>query len=113
MGRDVHRQFKNVATIVLLMWLPRGNAMAAEAGIRELRNHLSKYLDRVRDGEELVVTDRGTAIARVVPVGQPRAYDRLVDEGLIEPAGVGERTRPEARVEAEAPVSPLVSEQRR
>lgn len=84
-----------------------------EAGIRELRNHLSKYLDRVRDGEELVVTDRGTAIARLVPIGQPRAYDRLVDEGLIEPSAAAGRTRPEQRVEAEAPVSALVSDQRR
>ncbi|MGH8902079.1 MAG: type II toxin-antitoxin system Phd/YefM family antitoxin [Egibacteraceae bacterium] len=29
-----------------------------EVGIRELRDHLSRYLDRVRDGDELVVTDR-------------------------------------------------------
>lgn len=84
-----------------------------ETGIRELRNHLSKYLDRVRDGEELVVTDRGTAIARVVPIGQPRAYDRLVEEGLIEPSRAGGRTRPGQRVEVEAPVSALASDQRR
>ena len=85
----------------------------AEAGIRELRDHLSKYLDRVRRGEELTVTDRGRAIARVVPVAQPRAYDRLVSEGLIEPAEATERTRPERRVEADSPVSSLVEDQRR
>lgn len=101
-----------MATMLIRMWLLRGNVMA-EAGIRELRNHLSKYLDRVRNGEELVVTDRGTAIARVVPIGQPRAYDRLVDNGLIEPSGTGARTRPDRRVEVEAPVSALVAEQRR
>lgn len=37
-----------------------------EVGIRELRDHLSRYLDRVQDGEEVVVTDRGRAIARVL-----------------------------------------------
>ncbi len=36
-----------------------------EVGIRELKNHLSRYLERVRDGDEVVVTDRGRAIARV------------------------------------------------
>ncbi len=66
-------------------------APVAEAGIRDLRNNLSRYLDRVREGEEVVVTDRGTAIARVVPIGQPRPYDRLVAEGLIEPSREVER----------------------
>jgi antitoxin (DNA-binding transcriptional repressor) of toxin-antitoxin stability system len=29
------------------------------------RDHLSRYLDRVGDGDEVIVTDRGRAIARV------------------------------------------------
>lgn len=29
----------------------------AEVGIRELKNGLSKYIDRVRAGEEVIVTD--------------------------------------------------------
>ena len=33
-----------------------------EVGVRELRDHLSRYLDQVRDGTEVVVTDRGQAI---------------------------------------------------
>ena len=28
-----------------------------EVGVRDLRNNLSRYLDRVRSGEEVVVTD--------------------------------------------------------
>ena len=83
-----------------------------EAGIRELRNHLSKYLDRVRDGEELVVTDRGTAIARVVPIDGGRAFDDLVAAGVIELSSA-ERTRPKARVTADGSVSDLVTDQRR
>jgi prevent-host-death family protein len=42
----------------------------AEAGIRSLRDHLSHYLARVREGEELTITDRGKAIAKIVPVSQ-------------------------------------------
>ncbi len=84
----------------------------AEAGIRELRNHLSKYLDRVSEGEEVVVTDRGTAIARVVPIEGGRVYDDLVAAGVIEPSSV-KRTRPDVRVIPKEPVSELVADQRR
>ncbi len=84
-----------------------------EAGIRELRNHLSKYLERVRDGEEVIVTDRGMAVARVVPVGHRRPYDRLVAEGIIEQPSADKRTRPKSRVEADGSVSELVADQRR
>lgn len=85
----------------------------AEAGIRELRNHLSRYLDRVRSGEELVVTVRGTAIARILPMNQPRPFDRLVRDGLIEPAPAATRKRPQQRARAKGTVSDLVADQRR
>ncbi len=83
-----------------------------EAGIRELRNNLSRFLDAVKRGEELVVTDRGRAIARIVPVERPRAFDALVAEGLIEPAPTTVRSLPE-RVRASGSVSELVADQRR
>jgi prevent-host-death family protein len=83
-----------------------------EVGVRELRNHLSRYLDRVRHGDEFVVTDRGRAIARVVPVGAERVLDRLIAEGIVTPA-----QRPKRRVskpiKTKGIVSDLVGEQRR
>lgn len=83
-----------------------------EVGVRELRNNLSRYLDRVLDGEELVVTDRGRAIARVLPVGTERALDRLITEGVVTPA-----RRPKRRagkpIQAKGTVSDLVTDQRR
>lgn len=83
-----------------------------EVGIRELRNHLSRYLGRVRDGEEILVTDRGRAIARVLPVGTDRVIDRLVAEGIVTPAR--RSRRPAARpVAAAGTVSDLVADQRR
>ncbi len=36
-------------------------------GVRELRQNLSKYLERVKDGETLTVTERGHEVARLVP----------------------------------------------
>ena len=53
-------------------------------GIRELKQHLSRYLARVREGEEIVITDRGTPVARIAPVRRaelPANLQRLVDEG--------------------------------
>ncbi|HEY0967210.1 MAG TPA: type II toxin-antitoxin system prevent-host-death family antitoxin [Opitutaceae bacterium] len=39
--------------------------------VRELRNNYAKVLKWVAKGEEVEVTRRGTAVAKVVPVSQP------------------------------------------
>ena len=56
-------------------------------GVRELRQNLSVYLERVVAGESLEVTDRGRAVAMLVPLG-PRAtlVDRLIASGRATPA---------------------------
>lgn len=36
-------------------------------GVRELRQNLSRYLERVKKGETLTVTERGHEVARLVP----------------------------------------------
>jgi prevent-host-death family protein len=83
-----------------------------EVGIRELRNHLSRYLDQVRSGAEVVVTDRGRAIARVLPVGVERTLDRLIAEGVVTPAR--QPKQPVARpTKTAGTVSDLVADQRR
>jgi prevent-host-death family protein len=43
--------------------------MSESVGVRELRQNLSKYLDRVKEGEALVVTERGRQVARLIPAG--------------------------------------------
>lgn len=87
--------------------------MSVEVGIRELRADLSRWMKRVRDGEELVVTDRGKAVARIVSTSGEPAFDRLVAAGLIEPARDRSGWRPERRARVRATVSDLVAEQRR
>lgn len=84
----------------------------AEVGIRELRDHLSRYLERAEAGEEIVITDRGRAIARVVPLSGERTIDRLIREGKVTPAKrpKGPAPRP---IKAKGTVSDLVAEQRR
>jgi prevent-host-death family protein len=44
--------------------------MAGQVGVRELRQNLSKYLDRVKAGENLTVTERGRVVARLVPADE-------------------------------------------
>lgn len=84
-----------------------------EAGVRELRDHLSRYLEVVRNGEEVTVTDHGRAVARLVPLDRPRPLDRLIAEGLVTPAGTAKRPRTGRPLEAQGTVSDLVAEQRR
>jgi antitoxin (DNA-binding transcriptional repressor) of toxin-antitoxin stability system len=68
--------------------------------------------DRVRSGEELVVTDRGRAIARVVPLRAERALDRLIAQGVVTPAHQPKRRTP-TPIKTKGTVSDLVAEQRR
>lgn len=82
-------------------------------GMSEVRRHLSGYVKRARDGEEVIVTLYGTPVARIVPVAGPRSYDHLVAGGIIEPAPASKRTRPAQRVSTQNPVSELVHDQRR
>lgn len=83
-----------------------------EAGVRELRDHLSRYLEVVREGHEVTVTDHGKAVARLVPLDQPRAIDRLISDGVISRAQHSKRSRTAPRINARGTVSDLVAEQR-
>jgi prevent-host-death family protein len=84
-----------------------------EAGVRELRDHLSRYLELVREGEEVTVTDHGKAVARLVPLDRPRPLDRLIAEGLVTPGRSPKRPRSGRGLKGKGSVSDLVAEQRR
>lgn len=84
-----------------------------EAGVRELRDHLSRYLELVSDGKEVTVTDHGRAVARLVPLDHPRPLDRLIAEGLVTPSRTVKRPRSGRALKVKGTVSDLVAEQRR
>lgn len=42
--------------------------MKKSAAVAELKANLSRYLKRVKAGEEILVTERNVAVARIVPV---------------------------------------------
>jgi prevent-host-death family protein len=54
--------------------------MAERVGVRELRQNLSRYLERVKAGESLTVTEHGREVARLVPSGDlDPAYAELAE----------------------------------
>ena len=50
-------------------------------GIRELRQNATAVLRRVAAGEVVEVTDRGRAVARIVPMHEASRLDQLQSEG--------------------------------
>jgi len=56
--------------------------------VRELRQNLSVYLDRVKNGETLEVTEHGQPVAQLGPrMATPASViDRLIAEGRVTPA---------------------------
>jgi prevent-host-death family protein len=85
----------------------------SEVGIREFKNGLSGYIDRVRDGEEVIVTDRGRPVARLsaIDASQDRLAE-LVAAGIVRPPSSFDRYLPKRRIKAKGSVSELVAEQR-
>jgi prevent-host-death family protein len=85
-----------------------------EVGIRDLKNNLSRYIERVRAGDEIVVTDRGRPVARLSAVD--RSTDRLAElvaAGVVRPPTRTTRRRPRSRIKPKESVSELVAQQRR
>lgn len=58
----------------------------SEIGAFEAKNTLSALLDRVEKGEEIVITRRGKAVAKLVPAnpGFDREKARAAVQGLLE-----------------------------
>lgn len=84
-----------------------------EVGVRQLKNALSRYLERVRGGETLVVTDRGRPVARVIPMDIPEHIGQLISEGRM--TWSGRRFTPPrktVRPKPGPPISAYVSEDR-
>ena len=45
--------------------------------VSDLRAHLSEWLERARGGEEVVVTDRGVPVARLLGITAASILERL------------------------------------
>jgi prevent-host-death family protein len=86
-------------------------------GVAQLKARLSEYLARVRGGDEVLVTDRGKPVARIVPVADRAAHlAELERSGLARgprrrlPDDFLERPRP--RIEGPSLVDAVIEERR-
>ena len=85
-------------------------------GVRELRQNLSIYLDRVKDGESLQVTEFGRVVALLIPLPAEKLspLERLVREGrAIPPKGSLKDRRPPQRGPGDMPpIEVMLAEER-
>jgi len=88
--------------------------MPVEVGIRRLRDRLTAYLRMVREGESLLVVDRGEPVARIVPVSRGASgLAGLVAQGVVRWHGGKPRGSERPPKVRQGAVSELVTEDRR
>lgn len=63
--------------------------LSPSVGIRDAKMHLSKYLKMVQKGAEVIITDRGRPVGRIVPIKimdlpLKDRIKKMEDQGLIE-----------------------------
>jgi len=86
----------------------------ARVGVRELRQNLSVYLDRVKAGETLEVTEHGHPVARLAPNPpiHESVIDRMIADGRITPAAADHRLLPYPPSMPGRPLSSILLEMR-
>jgi len=86
-----------------------------DVAISELRANLREWIDQARSGDDVVVTERGVPVARLVAIDASGVIERLERDGVITRPRSTQRpssTRT-SRVRARGSVSELVVELRR
>ncbi len=80
----------------------------------DLHADLSHWLDRARKGDEVIVTERGVPVARIVGVDSASTIEALTESGVLSRPVSQDRpqasgyTRPQPR----RPVSEIITEHR-
>ena len=94
---------------------PRCTITSVDVATSELRAHLSEWLSRARDGEEVVVTDRGVPVVRLMGINAAATLERLEAAGVVGRPESARRTAATGRIRPRSrrPVADVVSEQRR
>lgn len=86
-----------------------------DVAVTELRAQLGRWIAEAREGTDVVITERGVPVARIVALEATPVIERLTNEGVI--ARPVNTTRPVAdsqkRPTPKRSVANLVSEQRR
>ena len=75
----------------------------ASVGIRDAKMHLSKYLKMVQTGTEIIITDRGRPVGKIVPI---QREDLSLEERIkiLEGQGLIEEISPERLKKIPSPI---------
>ncbi len=86
-----------------------------DVAVTDLRAHLSQWLERAREGDELVITDRGVPVARLLGLTSTASLERLAADGVISRPAMIQRPKASGRPRPRPrrPVADIVGEQRR
>lgn len=82
-----------------------------DVGVRELKQHLSEYLERAARGEIIRVTDRGQPKAILGPVPGVGQLQQGIDQGWIR-AGEALEPAPVRRARASRSIADVLNEDR-
>ena len=98
-----------------MCYMSESGTPPARVGVRELRQNLSVYLDRVKAGETLEVTEHGQPVARLAPnpLTKLSILDQMIADGRVTPATFNHRRIPPApRISGGKPLSQIILEMR-
>jgi prevent-host-death family protein len=88
-------------------------ASVEQIGIRELRQHASKWIEKVKSGASIQITDRGRPVARLMPVNSTDLErDALTAAGLLIPAATPRTAFDTANLIVGHALIPILDEQR-
>ena len=65
--------------------------ISRKLGIREIKTNLSSLLKMVKEGQEVIITDRGKPIGKIIPfpskdLSLQNRIERLEKQGLLDPS---------------------------
>ena len=86
----------------------------SEVDVADLQHSLRECIERVRAGEQVIVTEGGRPVARLSPIDE--SADRLaqlIGAGVVRAPTRKVHRRPAHRMEPKGPVSDFIAEQRR
>jgi len=77
--------------------------MSKAVGIRELKTHLSRYVQDVKNGDEILVSERGRVIAKLVSI-EPHTEAARFQNLLLKLSAEGQISLPKIQARAALPV---------
>ena len=92
---------------------PRREPPPTLVNLATLKAQLSRYVRIVRAGDEVVVLDRDTPVAKLVPYREPKPFKLTIRKPLLEPASLAGLRFPAVRGKKVDSLSALLEERRR